>query len=243
MNLCSARCHTSTDMAYAFRPAVQPDKCRRQIATGGPPGSARCSGCVSSAGSRRRQCLRTSRTAGRATSVPDKRCCPNRSPVAWLPGRSMPGCHCEQRCNPGSGFAQLPLVAARADHVGPRSAAAASKGQSPVVPKSRSGTARRHHELKSQRRSCRHAVLRQHVDRERPDGDEGGAAKVRKTGRGQASDGKSADDHDRNENLLRSFARRNHVTLAATRALFTVFGESDDAAKCDESRTTSLESD
>jgi hypothetical protein len=55
-------------------------------------------------------------------------------------------------------------------------------------------------------------------------------------GTGQAGDGKAADSADRNENLMRSFARRNHVTLAATRALFIVFGESDDAAKRDMSK-------
>lgn len=62
-------------------------------------------------------------------------------------------------------------------------------------------------------------------------------------GRGQASDGKAAGACETNENLLRSFARRNHVTLAATRALFTVFGKSDDAASCAESKARSLEHD
>jgi hypothetical protein len=56
---------------------------------------------------------------------------------------------------------------------------------------------------------------------------------VKKTGTGQAGDGNAADAADRNENLMRSFARRNQLTLAATRALFIVFGESDDAAKPD----------
>ena len=54
---------------------------------------------------------------------------------------------------------------------------------------------------------------------------------MRKMGRGQAGDGKPDEAAGRIEDLLRSFARRNHVTLAATRALFNLFGESDDAEK------------
>jgi hypothetical protein len=57
-------------------------------------------------------------------------------------------------------------------------------------------------------------------------------------GAGQPDDGKAVDAADRNENLMRSFARRNQVTLAATRALFIVFGEIDDAAKRDMSKTS-----
>lgn len=59
---------------------------------------------------------------------------------------------------------------------------------------------------------------------------------MKKVGTGQIGDGKAADAADTNENLMRSFARRNNVTLAATRALFILFGESDDAARQSKAR-------
>ena len=55
---------------------------------------------------------------------------------------------------------------------------------------------------------------------------------MRKAGRGWASDDKSVEAADRiEEELMHSFAKRNEVSLASTRALFTVFGESENAAK------------